>query len=752
MLPVGDSVDERHRARMLARARLNPELPALIARGPVVVEGHGLVADVISRQLAREPGVTVHRWPSDAAEERTVPPDATTVVVLSASCVEVREAGRSPRRVRPEFVSAHELDRALARAADGQADALPDSVAWNSLAARAVPSADENGVLIGIGENGPVSLDLVHAGPHALIGGTTGSGKSELLRAVALGWAASSPPSAAQLLFIDFKGGATFATLTDLPHAIGLVTDLDPLVAQRAVRSLRAELRHREHVLTEAGVRDLREQPSVLPRLLVLVDEFATLVAAFPELHAVFADVAARGRSLGMHLVLCTQHPASIVRDAIAANCPVRMSFRVTEAASGSIIGDRARELVAAPPGRAVLTDEHGSRMLQGAVVGDDDIATVLERWRGHPPSGSTWCAPLPDRVDARELRSSDSAGGVAAHTSDERRIDTIAFGLLDDPDERRRRHALWSPPRDGSLAVLGGPRSGRTTLLATLAAGRPSLTPIVVLPNSFAEAWPVLERLAARPPEGALLVCDGLDAVLAGAGDRANELLSRWDAAARAVRSRHGAVVASLSASSAAGSLLVGRFESRVILRCSDADEHAVCGAPRGLFDRAAPPGRGWWCDLHLQVATSDASLPPPEPAPAREWSPGADQDAIVIAGHAGEVAQRIARSGSGHRLLTDLTQLDTASIDPVGSVATAPRLMMASPSEWQSAWSLLTAARARTTIALVGVDPSEVRTLLGHRDALPPIDVEHGEFWLAEPGVPVVRARWPALDHEAG
>ena len=752
---VGDSDHHRRLARMLARARHNPELPVLIARGRVNLVGAGMVAEVIARRLEHEPGVDLHRRAGDEHDELVTAGvgASTTISILSATAIEVREPGRPARRVRPDFMTARQLEAAREAARTG--DPVPSSVTWSEVSEASGAETTDGGIPIGVGEAGVVAIDLIGAGPHALVGGTTGSGKSELLRALALGWAASGPPSSAQVLFVDFKGGATFDRLTELPHAVGLVTDLDPIVAQRAVRSLRAELRNRERALADAGLRDVREQPSLLPRLLVLVDEFATLVTTFPELHAEFSDVAARGRSLGVHLVLCTQHPASVVRDAIAANCPVRLSFRVTDAGSGGIIGDRARELVAAPPGRAVLVDEHGARLLQVAVIADGDIDLVLDRWRGHASGTSMWCAPLPSRLTVEDVPPIDVTGDDADRTTarlDTEVIDSVTFGVLDDPDEGVRQRAVWTPARDGSLVVLGAPRSGRSTLLSTLVASAPQHARTVVLPGAVPEAWHVLEHLAAHTEPGTLLLCDGLDVLLAQAGSRSSEVLARWDSAVRAVRACGGAAAASMSAASSSGSLLSGRFESRVVLRCAEADEHAMAGAPRGLFDRRVPAGRGWWRDLQLQVIEAEHGLPDAEPARASEWSPSSDRDAIVIASRVDEVAERIRSAHRSHRVESAIQSHDAISGRSSQEVELAPRILLATPARWQAAWSELTAARDRLPIALVGVDESEVRGLLGHRDALPPISPAQGEFWLAEPGAPIIRARWNALLTRSG
>src|SRR5690606_3260836 len=155
------------------------------------------------------------------------------------------------------------------------------------------------------------------------VGGTTGSGKSELLNTWILATLDDRTPAEVTVLLVDFKGGAAFAPLAGLPHCVGLVTDLDGPLAARAAISLRAEIRRREQVLAHSRARSIDEAGGGVPRVIVAVDEYASVLGEDPELHALFSDLAARGRSLGIHLILCTQRPSGVVRDAILANCPL---------------------------------------------------------------------------------------------------------------------------------------------------------------------------------------------------------------------------------------------------------------------------------------------------------------------------------------------------------------------------------------------------------------------------------------------
>lgn len=186
---------------------------------------------------------------------------------------------------------------------------------WDS--ARRVPASAG---AVGATERGALVINLVSDGPHGLIAGTTGSGKSELLRTLVASLAWELAPEHLNFVLIDYKGGSAFDACSRLPHTVGMVTDLDEHLAERALTCMEAELRHRERRLREAGARDLNDYlaqgfPEPLPRLLVVIDEFAALVGELPDFVDSLVDIAQRGRSLGVHLILATQRPAGAVND-----------------------------------------------------------------------------------------------------------------------------------------------------------------------------------------------------------------------------------------------------------------------------------------------------------------------------------------------------------------------------------------------------------------------------------------------------
>jgi S-DNA-T family DNA segregation ATPase FtsK/SpoIIIE len=212
---------------------------------------------------------------------------------------------------------------------------------------------------IGIAADGPFRLDLVEQGPHTLIGGTSGAGKSELLQTLVLSLSANHPPTRLNFLFVDYKGGASSAEFRDLPHTVGYVTNLNGRMSMRALTSLRAELQRRMSLL-EGKAKDLREMLTVDPEaappsLVIVVDEFAALVKEIPDFVAGIVDIAQRGRSLGVHLILATQRPTGVVNDNILANTNLRISLRMLDPAdSNNVIGTRdAAEIPVPLKGRA---------------------------------------------------------------------------------------------------------------------------------------------------------------------------------------------------------------------------------------------------------------------------------------------------------------------------------------------------------------------------------------------------------------
>jgi S-DNA-T family DNA segregation ATPase FtsK/SpoIIIE len=198
-----------------------------------------------------------------------------------------------------------------------------------------------------------VGLDLRVDGPHTLVEGPAGSGKSELLRTLVASFAFTHPPAAVSFLLIDHEGQGTFRDCAGLPHTATVVTYLDASGAKRVLSALQTELNLREGLLRESGARDLAAleqiQPELTPPSLVIVfDEFARLAADLPELMDGVLDLAQQGSRLGIHLVLATRQPASVTR-AIRDSVNLQLSLRVVSTDEGQPAVTPRSD---APPGR----------------------------------------------------------------------------------------------------------------------------------------------------------------------------------------------------------------------------------------------------------------------------------------------------------------------------------------------------------------------------------------------------------------
>ncbi|HEU4912346.1 MAG TPA: FtsK/SpoIIIE domain-containing protein, partial [Actinomycetes bacterium] len=361
-------------------------------------------------------------------------------------------------------------------------------------------------VAVGVGVGGETCvLDLAGDGPHALVAGTTGSGKSELLQTLVAGLAVANRPDEMCFVLVDYKGGAAFRECARLPHTVGLVTDLDGHLTERALRSLGAELRRREQALADAGCADLAAYQAaappgspLLPRFVLVVDEFATLAEELPDFVGGLVGIAQRGRSLGVHLVLATQRPSGVVSADIRANTGLRIALRVTDSTESTDVIDvpDAAEISRYTPGRAAVRTGTGTvRHLQTARVGghtsagSDAPAVRAVPWEAVGALPPARAAPTPDgptdlsRLVAAAAAASESLGArpvaspwlpplpVRLTTGDLPPIENgVPLGLLDLPDEQRRARLRFALDTGDHLLVVGAPRTGRSSLLRTLA------------------------------------------------------------------------------------------------------------------------------------------------------------------------------------------------------------------------------------------------------------------------------------------
>ncbi len=367
-----------------------------------------------------------------------------------------------------------------------------------------------------LAEGQPIFLDLSEQrhGPHGIIAGATGAGKSVLLQSVIAALVVTHHPDRLQVLLIDFKGGAALAMFAPLPHVAGLVTDLEGRLAERAMTAITSELRRRkallkttaaqfgtkvEHIGDYRALAALHDLPP-LPNLLIVVDEFDEMAANYQEFVHELVRVVKQGRSLGVHLLVATQQPARAVSDEIRSQLKFFIALRLgsSEDSREMILKPDAAFLPTDIPGRAYFRAGNDLRLFQVAQV-TNRAPTQTERTapqvrfvsgdQEHPlggvetedaePSRETdldhlvralagvalesrqppiWRAPLPGRIGLGQLDVAPTPTGLLS----------ASIGLLDIPQECRQE-PLCLDLAAAHLALIGAPGSGKTLLLRTL-------------------------------------------------------------------------------------------------------------------------------------------------------------------------------------------------------------------------------------------------------------------------------------------
>ena len=578
--------------------------------------------------------------------------------------------------------------------ASSQVDGIPDLVPlsevmddldayelrarWEEQSRSPAQTAPTLPAVLGVGSRGPVRADLVADGPHALLAGTTGSGKSELLISWLVQLALSRAPDRLTLVLVDYKGGAAFGPLAGLPHTAGVLTDLDPAGTQRALSSLEAEVHRRERILAAHGAKDLSCLPPrvVVPDLVVAVDEFATLAGEHADVLESLVRIASQGRSLGIHLILATQRPQGAVSPAIRANTSLRVCLRVLDAAdSRDVLGHDGAARLGHHPGRVLVSgagsEQEGvpgprglgngptgpssasNQVLQAPWCGSgrevQEIVDLVSRAaEGHASPWRPWAPALPTSINTAQalelgrLRGPRAPGGTEEQGADGA---LAPAGLTDRAplsthDDGRLLLAVTDLPRQQSLGVwhwrvtrpllvLGAPRSGRSTLVASaataaLSSGRgvhlcgltppasdgsgeaaDATSPVHELlthpgvgtvvgtedPRRLARLW----GLAASGRLGGDLLClDDVDALIPtidevlgpGQGNALLEAVIRTTSAAGAPL----LMTAPLAASTARWA---GSMGLRLVLGAATGTQAALAGLPRGVVTGGVP-GRG--------------------------------------------------------------------------------------------------------------------------------------------------------------
>ena len=392
-------------------------------------------------------------------------------------------------------------------------------------------------VPLGVDADGsPSVLDLKESalhgmGPHGLVIGATGSGKSELLRTLVTGLALTHPPDVLGFVLVDFKGGAAFAGLSELPHVAGMITNLadDLTMVERMRLALFGEQERRQHLLRQAGnidnVREYQRRRAAgllgdappLPYLLIVVDEFSELLSSRPDFIELFAAIGRLGRSLGMHLLLSSQRLDEGRLRGLESHLSYRICLRTFSAAeSNAAIGSPEAYHLPPLPGSAYLkVDTSIFERFRAALVTAPDLTPdelpdetprptpftahgqVPEAMAAGPasqdapsemsvavaqvlatqadPVHQVWLPPLPPRIPLSlllpELRQHRTRG-LQALSGDMAEAGglNVPLGMADLPEEQRQCPFLVDfTGWAGHLVVVGAPQTGKSTLLRSL-------------------------------------------------------------------------------------------------------------------------------------------------------------------------------------------------------------------------------------------------------------------------------------------
>ena len=357
-------------------------------------------------------------------------------------------------------------------------------------------------------------------GPHGLVAGTTGSGKSEIVQSYILSLAVNFHPYEVGFLLIDYKGGGMANLFDNLPHLLGTITNLDGGESMRAMASIKSELARRQRVFSEHNVNHINQYNRLfkegeaslpMPHLFLISDEFAELKKEQPDFMSELVSAARIGRSLGIHLILATQKPTGVVDDQIWSNSKFKLALKVQNASDSNEVLKTPDAANITLPGRAYLQ------------VGNNEVYELFQSaWSGAPYSRQQEAAGFDDRVylvnklGQRQLLGEDLSGGVMEESRqtqldvvvdhiqtvfDGMKIDKVerpwhpplafgiaspyikeatdvatftdldssaALGMIDIPEQQLQKEWIYDFAKDGNLAFFGSSGFGKTVSLMT--------------------------------------------------------------------------------------------------------------------------------------------------------------------------------------------------------------------------------------------------------------------------------------------
>lgn len=380
------------------------------------------------------------------------------------------------------------------------------------------------------GQDDIVQLNLHEKahGPHGLVAGTTGSGKSEIIQSYILSLAVNFHPHDVAFLLIDYKGGGMANLFRDLPHLLGTITNLDGAQSMRALTSIKAELKRRQRLFSEYDVNHINqyqkkyklgEVPDPMPHLFLISDEFAELKQNQPDFMAELVSTARIGRSLGIHLILATQKPSGVVNDQIWSNSRFKLALKVADRADSQEMLRTPDAADITQSGRAYLQvgnnevyelfqsawsgaeyqpekDKQGiedhtiyaiNDLGQYEILNDDlsgleetedirQVPTELDAIVGYihdlvveegiPALPQPWLPPLKERIALSELTEVDYK---KLWTENNPNL-VATLGLVDIPSQQAQKPLVHDFTEDGNIVLFSSPTMGKSTFLQTIA------------------------------------------------------------------------------------------------------------------------------------------------------------------------------------------------------------------------------------------------------------------------------------------
>lgn len=364
-------------------------------------------------------------------------------------------------------------------------------------------------------------------GPHGLIAGTTGSGKSETIQSYILSLAVNFHPHDVAFLLIDYKGGGMANLFKDLPHLLGTITNLDGAQSMRALASINAEIHRRERLFGQYGVNHINqyqkkfklgEATEPLPHLFLISDEFAELKVNQPDFIKELVSIARVGRSLGVHLILATQKPSGVVDDQIWSNSRFKLALKVADRGDSMEMLRTADAAEITQTGRAYLQvgnnevyelfqtawsgadyqpekdqlgiEDHTIYLInelgQYEVLNQDlsgldmaeeikEVPTELDvivqeinhlhQQEGIAAVAQPWLPPLKERITLDELEKV-----VPIEAWQKRTAPSVLIGVADIPQVQKQEAVAIDLSKDGNILLYGSPGTGKTTFLQTAA------------------------------------------------------------------------------------------------------------------------------------------------------------------------------------------------------------------------------------------------------------------------------------------